>query len=176
MPSLKVCDSALATPARRKSLANKEPMPVHERAVVDAALAILERYMTLPKRRVFRTPTEVRDYLRLMLGQEQREVFAVLFFNPQLELVAYEPMFAGSLLSTQVYPREILQRALHHRATGVILSHNHPSGGVTPSPADIAMTQNIKTTLGLIDIVVLDHVIVSGTTTFSMREAEFFAS
>ncbi len=55
MPSLKVCDSAIATPTRRKSLANKEPMPVHERAVVDAALAILERYMAVPKRRILET-------------------------------------------------------------------------------------------------------------------------
>ncbi len=168
MPSLKVCDSTLATPARRKSLVNKEPMPAHERAVIDAALAILERYMAVPKRRVMQTPQEVHDYLRLMLGAEQREVFAVMFFNIKLELVAYEPMFAGSLISTHVYPREILVRALHHQAKGVILAHNHPSGDVQPSAADIGMTKNITTILGLIDVDVLDHVIVSADAAFSM--------
>ena len=175
MPSLKVCDSAPATPARRKSIANKEPMPTHERAVVDAALAILERYMAMPKRRVFQTPTEARDYLRLMLGQEQREVFAVMFFNVQLELVAYEPMFAGSMVYTHVYPREILQRVLYHRASSVILSHNHPSGDVAPSAADMAMTHKIKAILDLIDVTLLDHVIVSGSAALSMAELGLIA-
>ena len=171
MPSIKVCDSAIATPARRKSLANKEPMPAHERAVVDAALAILERYMTAPKRTTLQSPQAIKDYLRLTLGQEQREVFAMLFFNTQCELLAYEPMFAGSLVSTMVYPREVLLRTLHHRATGVVLSHNHPSGNSEPSHADVQMTEKIIAILGFIDVQVLDHVIVSGTAAFSMREA-----
>ena len=50
-------------------------------------------------------------------GQGQREVFAVMFFTTRIELVAYQPMFAGSLASTQTYPCEILQRALYHRAS-----------------------------------------------------------
>jgi DNA repair protein RadC len=126
--------------------------------------------MAVPKRKVFETPQEVRDYLRLMLGTEQREVFSVLFFTSQLELIAYEPMFAGSLASSHVYPREILQRVLHHRAFSVILSHNHPSGSVSPSGADIKMTDKIQAILGLIDVCVLDHVIVSSDAALSMRE------
>ncbi len=110
-----------------------------------------------------------------MLGAEQREVFSVLFFNSQQELIAYEPMFAGTLTCTAIYPREIIQRVLYHRASGVILCHNHPSGNVIPSLADRNITEKIKIVLGLIDVQVLDHVIVSADATLSMRELGLMA-
>jgi DNA repair protein RadC len=56
--------------------------------------------------------------------------------------------------------QEVAQRALHHQAAAVVLAHNHPSGSVQPSNADIALTQTLKTTLALIDVRVLDHIMV----------------
>ena len=69
-----------------------------------------------------------------------------------------------------VYPREVVLRALHHQAAAVVLSHNHPSGNVQPSRADEALTQTLKTTLALIDVRVLDHVIVAPGQALSMAE------
>ena len=68
------------------------------------------------------------------------------------------------------YPREVVQRALLHQAAAVVLSHNHPSGNVQPSRADEALTQTLKTTLALIDVRVLDHVIVAPGQALSMAE------
>ncbi len=54
--------------------------------------------------------------------------------------------------------QEVVQRALAHQAAAVVLAHNHPSGSVQPSNADIALTQTFKTSLALIDVRVLDHI------------------
>ena len=61
-------------------------------------------------------------------------------------------------------------RALHHHASGVILAHNHPSGGVQPSRADESLTQTLKAALALVDVRVVDHVIVAPGAALSMAE------
>ena len=67
----------------------------------------------------------------------------------------------GTIDQTPIYPREILKKALEIGAVSVILCHNHPSGDVTPSEADIIMTQKAVEVLSSADIQVLDHLIVS---------------
>lgn len=62
-------------------------------------------------------------------------------------------------------------RALHHQAGAVILSHNHPSGSVQPSPADKELTRTLTSALALVDVRVLDHVIVGPGAALSMAEA-----
>lgn len=82
--------------------------------------------------------------------------------------------FAGvhyqKLISTSIYPREIAKAALTHNAAAVILGHNHPSGTTEPSAADKRITERITRSLGLLDIRVLDHVIVSTGGSFSFAE------
>jgi DNA repair protein RadC len=116
------------------------------------------------------SPQAVRDYLRLLLGGRNHEVFMVLFLDAQNRVLAAEEMFRGSLNQTSVYPREIVIRALHHNAGGVILAHNHPSGVAEPSQADRWLTEQLKTALGLVDVKVIDHFIVAGNAGFSFCE------
>ena len=94
----------------------------------------------------------------------------MLFLDSQHRLIALEELFRGTLTQTSVYPREVALRALHHHAAAVILAHNHPSGGVQPSRADEAITQQLKSALALIDVRVLDHVIVAPGQALSMAE------
>ncbi len=124
----------------------------------------------LKERTVFATPDAVKQFLQLHLAARQHEVFAVLFLDVQNRLLAMEELFRGTLTQTSVYPREVVLRALHHRAAAVVLAHNHPSGTVQPSRADEALTQTLKTTLALIDVRVLDHVIVAPGEALSMAE------
>jgi DNA repair protein RadC len=70
----------------------------------------------------------VRDYLRLKLVAEPNEVFAVVFMDSQHRVLAYEPLFKGSVDQTSVYPRVVVQRALALNASALILAHQHPSG------------------------------------------------
>jgi DNA repair protein RadC len=61
-------------------------------------------------------------------------------------------------------------RVLHHHAAAVLLAHNHPSGAVQPSPADIALTHTLRAALALVDVRVLDHIIVAPGVSLSMAE------
>ena len=143
-----------------------------KRAELVAVLELARRVLAqqLREREVFDTPDAVKHYLQLHLAAKGHEVFAVLFLDAQNRLLALEELFRGTLTQTSVYPREVVLRALHHQAAAVVLAHNHPSGSVQPSRADEALTQTLKTTLALVDVRVLDHVIVAPGQALSMAD------
>ena len=85
-------------------------------------------------------------------------------------MLAFEDLFRGTLTQTEVYPREVLKRALRHNAAAVILAHNHPSGAVELSAADLDVTEALKAALALIGVRVLDHFVVAGNRAVSMAE------
>lgn len=109
---------------------------------------------------VFSSPQRVKDYVQMQLGHLPHEVFAVLFLDAQHRLIACEELFRGTLTQTSVYPREVVKRALALNAASLILAHNHPSGLLEPSRADELLTQTLKTSLQLVDVRVLDHLVV----------------
>ena len=116
------------------------------------------------------SPTSVRDFLRLSIQSRQVEVFVGLFLDAQNRVIAVEELFSGTLTQTSVFPREVVRRALHHNAAGVIFAHNHPSGVAEPSHADETLTQTLKEALALIDVRVLDHFVVGRGATLSFAE------
>ena len=118
----------------------------------------------------FNSPNVVKDYLRLVLGGRQQEVFLVLFLDTQHRLIASEEMFHGTLTQTSVYPREVVKRALIHNAAAVMLSHNHPSGMSEPSNSDRMLTDALKQALGLVDVRVLDHFVIGEQGALSFAE------
>lgn len=109
------------------------------------------------------TPAAVRDYLRLQLAGLPYEVFYALWLDAQNRLIAAEELFHGTLTQTSVYPREVVKKALAHNAAAVVLAHNHPSGVAEPSSADEFLTRELKQALALVDVRVLDHFIVAGS-------------
>jgi DNA repair protein RadC len=104
------------------------------------------------------------------LGGLEREVFAAAYLDTRHRLIEYVELFHGTIDGAEVHPREVVRRALRCNAAAVILSHNHPSGDVTPSAADRAVTTRLKQALALVDIRLLDHVVVGGTATTAMAE------
>jgi DNA repair protein RadC len=116
------------------------------------------------------SPQSVRDYLRLKLQERPHEVFVAVFLDAQNRVLAVEELFRGTLTQTSVYPREIVKRALHHNAAGVIFAHNHPSGVAEPSRSDEALTHALKQALALVDVKVLDHFVIGGGTAMSFAE------
>lgn len=111
------------------------------------------------------TPAKVRDLLRLRFAALPHEVFSVVLLDSQHQVLEVVELFRGTLSQTSVYPREVVKLALQANAAAVILAHNHPSGSLEPSPADIALTEALQKALALIDVRVLDHFIVAGTAT-----------
>jgi DNA repair protein RadC len=124
------------------------------RAEVVAVLELSRRGLAeqLRERQAFHAPEAVRAYVQLHLAHKNHEVFAVLFLDSQNRLQAMEELFRGTLSQTFVYPREVVLRALHHRAAAVVLSHKHPSDSVQPSRADETLTQTLKAALALVDV------------------------
>ena len=97
-------------------------------------------------------------------------MFAVLFLDSQHRLLAFEILFRGSLTHTSVHPREVVKRALALNAGAVVLAHNHPSGVAEPSRADELLTQNLRASLALVDVRVLDHLVVGAASVLSFAE------
>ena len=139
-------------------------------AIIQQALQIMESRMRYAAGPTFAKPEAACNYFRLRLGEQEREVFAAIFLDSQHRLISYEELFFGTLAATSVYPREVVKLALKHNAAAVIFSHNHPSGCVDPSNADIRLTEIIKSALALVDIQVLDHVVVSASDATSFAE------
>jgi DNA repair protein RadC len=139
-----------------------------ENDTIARALEILERRVN--KADAMSDPRTVRSFLTLRAAHLEHEEFTVMFLDSHNRPLATETMFRGTLTQTSVYPREIVKAALRHNAAGVILSHNHPSGQAEPSRADEFMTQTLKASLHLVDVRVLDHVIVGGSSAVSMAE------
>jgi DNA repair protein RadC len=140
-------------------------------AIVSRAWAIIQKRARAPGQQ-FASPEIVSQYLSMANAQQSdpyRERFGVVFLDSQHALIAFEIMFEGTLTQTSVYPREVVRRALALNATAVILTHNHPSGGLEFSRSDEALTQVLKSALALVDVGVLDHILTRpGTGTTSM--------
>ena len=143
-----------------------------KRAELLAVMELARRALgqQLQAQTVLDRPAAVRQYLQLQLASRAHEVFCVLFLDAQHRLIIMEELFRGTLTQTSVYPREVVVRALAHRAAAVVLAHNHPSGSVQASRADEMLTRSLINALALVDVRVLDHVIVGRGQSASMAE------
>jgi DNA repair protein RadC len=139
---------------------------------IASALELVRRVLRedLKRSSVLSSPAAVRDYIRLLLIGKEYEVFVVLFLDAQNRVIDAEELFRGTLTQTSVYPREVVKRALRFNSSAVIFAHNHPSGVAEPSHADQLLTQSLKQALALVDVKVLDHFIVAGTSSIGFAE------
>jgi DNA repair protein RadC len=110
------------------------------------------------------------DYCRTAMGGLPDEQFRVIFLNSQNEIIAEEIVQEGTVNQTVVYPRKVLELALKHKASGLILVHNHPSGNLTPSAADLELTRSLVKASRSLNLTVHDHLIISRQGHFSLAE------
>ncbi len=129
---------------------------------------VRERTIASPLR-VVRNPEDAAVILREVIGDRDRETFAVLLLDTKHRVVAVHIASIGSLDSAPVHPREIFKAAILANARAVILSHNHPSGDPEPSQHDVRITRLLVEAGRLLDIPVLDHIIVGDGTHVSLR-------
>jgi len=143
-----------------------------KRAEIAAVLEITRRSLAqrLAERPAMSDVATVKSYLRLHLGALPHEVFAVLFLDAQLRLIALETLFRGTLTQATVHPREIVKRALELGAAACVLAHNHPSGVAEPSRADELLTRRLAEALALVDVRVVDHLVVGASEVVSLAE------
>ena len=108
------------------------------------------------------SPENVVDILNTVheLKDQAEEVLVLLCLNTKNKVIGNFEVSRGSIDRAIVHPREIFKRALSVNATAIIIAHNHPSGNVTPSRADIDLTKRIEECGDLLGVKLLDHVIV----------------
>lgn len=137
-----------------------------------AALELSKRKLSgKPIRKtIISTAREASDWLRPLLADQPCECFYTLFLNQANRLLHHECISKGGITSTTVDPRVVFRFALHYQSTRLILAHNHPSGNLRPSRADISLTRKMKNAGKMLDIQIADHIIVAEDGYFSMEE------
>ncbi|MEN6319864.1 MAG: DNA repair protein RadC [Syntrophaceae bacterium] len=113
---------------------------------------------------------ELLNYCKTYMGGLKDEQFCVIYLDAQNRITDIEAIEEGIVNQAVVYPRKVLENALKQKASAIIMVHNHPSGHVKPSDADIRLTKTIQETAKVLDILVHDHVIIGENRFFSFRE------
>ncbi len=119
---------------------------------------------------VFNNWKVVCKYLQTQMAHLNVEHFHMLILNNNNQLVKDCLVAQGTVNHASVYIREIVKLVLDNFGVSVILSHNHPSGDITPSQSDIDITNSIITALNTISVRVQDHIIVGKDKTYSFLE------
>lgn len=109
-------------------------------------------------------------YLQEELSNLNQENVMALYLNTKNEIIKKDTIFIGSLNSSVAHPREIFNRAISYSAARIILAHNHPSGNLDPSEADLVFTRRMIEAGDLLGIEVLDHFIIGENCYLSLRE------
>lgn len=144
-------------------------------AKATAILAAMElarrRQQTIPAEKpVINDTKDILALVRPLLQDQCHESFYVLYLNHANKVLHYRCISNGGLTATTVDPRVVFQEALYLKATRLVVAHNHPSGTLKPSQADVRITQKLREAGKFLDIDLLDHVIVSDTGFCSFRE------
>ncbi|GGP02302.1 DNA repair protein RadC [Cloacibacterium rupense] len=117
--------------------------------------------------------TSVNDMYKIFsqyLSDLQTEEFWAIFLNQKNHVIYKTQISKGGISGTLVDVRVIFRVAIEHFATSVVVAHNHPTGNLNPSQADISITRRIKEAGDLLDIKLLDHFIIGENSFFSFSE------
>ena len=104
---------------------------------------------------------------------EMQEEVKILLLNRSNKVLGIYTLAKGGLNSCEVDIRIILSVALKTLSTGIILIHNHPSGNTKPSKADIAITERLKSACEIMNILLLDHLIITKSDYYSFADEGF---
>ena len=132
------------------------------------AKELLARFGSL--RGVLGSPQAVAEMARVRLAASPHEEVWVALLDTQNRMVAWERASRGTVNASAVYPREILELALRHKAASIILVHNHPGGNPSPSAGDIEITRQLELSAKAIGMRLLDHVIVTDDACYSLKD------
>ena len=121
-------------------------------------------------RKKITSSADVFEYFTALMSDSNYESFYILLLNRANKIIRHVEISEGGISGTVADPKKIFKRALEHNATSIILSHNHPSGSVKPSDADIKLTKKLKSAGEMLDIPVLDHIIIGDEKYYSFAD------
>ncbi len=121
-------------------------------------------------RKKITSSNSVFDLLQPILGDLNHEEFWVVYLNNSNKVIQSIQLSKGGITGTLVDIRLALKNALQFGAVAIILAHNHPSGTLKPSQADISLTKKLQRAGDSLDIKVLDHLIITEKSYFSFAD------
>ncbi len=116
---------------------------------------------------VYKSSQEIFDYLYHSMRDLKRELFKVLYLNSQNQIIETADLFEGTINSSAISPREVIESAIKHKAVSLVFVHNHPSGVPEPSQNDKQLTRDLVYAAAIMQIKVIDHVIIGENRYFS---------
>ena len=124
-----------------------------------ASIELSKRYLIRSNKRI----TDAKDVYEELksFSTKSQEHFLTITLDGASHIINTRTVFIGTLNQSLVHPREVFADAIADRAAGIIIAHNHPSGTIEASRADVAITQRLKEVSKLVGIELLDHVILS---------------
>jgi DNA repair protein RadC len=155
-------DKALAHENDAARLAEAAQIPVQKACQVIASFELGRRYFANHGGRpVFiRTAKQAHAYLKDMSGSHKEQLRG-LYLGSRHQVIHDELISVGTLTSNLVHPREVFQPAIERSAVALIIAHNHPSGVLEPTNADIAVTKQLMAAGKTLGIDLLDHLIIT---------------
>jgi len=120
------------------------------------------------------SPEAVWKLLLPEMAAAEKEIFMTLVVNNKNCLLKKVMVSVGTVSETIVHPREVFREAIREGGSSVIVAHNHPSGNLSPSREDVVTTRRIKEAGKIIGIPLLDHIIITNTSFFSLKEGGYF--
>lgn len=122
------------------------------------------------ERKKITSSNSVFEYIQPIIGELPHEEFWVLYLNNSNKIIKSAQLSKGGITGTVVDVRLAFKEALQLGAVGIILAHNHPSGTLKPSQADVQLTKKLKIAGESLDIKVLDHLIITEKAYFSFAD------
>ncbi|MDQ5958125.1 MAG: hypothetical protein QG665_475 [Patescibacteria group bacterium] len=124
-----------------------------------ACFELGKRMLKGKKSSILLSPKDVWERMEDIRGSK-KEHFAVFYLDSRNQEIQREVISIGTLNESLVHPREVFEGAIKNNAASIILAHNHPSGDLEPSQADIEITKKLIHAGKIIDIKIIDHIIV----------------
>lgn len=157
-----------ASPRSLRDLLSECPEAIALLQGVQQAMVLALRE-TVAERPLLSNTAALRDYLRVSMAHEEREMVRLLFLDARNALILDEVHSQGSVSHAPVYPREIVRRLIETNATALIIVHNHPSGDPKPSADDVEMTRRMASVLSGIGVKLQDSVVIGRRGYSSLR-------
>lgn len=110
------------------------------------------------------------DYCRCSMCHQEVEEFRIIYLNKKYRVIGEEVQQRGTIDHVSIHPREVVKAAVANNAAAIVMVHNHPTGVVTPSQADMAVTKLVKEACKAFSIELLDHIIIGESAYFSFRD------
>lgn len=131
-------------------------------------LALIREPQSAPMPQI-NTPQDFEPYLAPMRCLSE-ENFVAFHLNPRNQVIGYHLVSQGTVSASLVHPREVFKAALLSNAYSILVAHNHPSGNSSPSPDDLDTSSIIVQAARIMNIHILDHLIVTDSDIYSIRE------